>query len=117
MMNGFLHQHPSLPETPIEQAQLGQVRLDAAQGAHLRAQSASPPWADDFPVQAAMESFYNVPPGTQFGVDEFAKFRAAHSNSTALSQPTASLVSGHPRPMLGVGAMNMGTAYGMMSRP
>jgi len=115
MMNSFLQQTPNIPEMPLEHGPMGHPRIDASHGVHLRAQSASPNWADDFPAQSPMEAAFNVPPGTQFSPDEFAKFRQ-------LAQPTSSRSTPAPatqRPLMGVGMMNMGggMSYSMLPRP
>ncbi|KAK4152250.1 hypothetical protein C8A00DRAFT_44647 [Chaetomidium leptoderma] len=114
MMNGFLHQNPGLPEMSLEQQQ-GPM-------GHLRAQSGSPMsqgWAPP-DTQAAMEAAFNVPPGTQFNPDEFAKFQQMNGSASlaarASPMPGASgSMMGQPqRPMMMGGGMS---SYGMMSRP
>ncbi|TPX08774.1 uncharacterized protein E0L32_009714 [Thyridium curvatum] len=118
MMNSFAQQ---APEMPLEHGPMSQVRLDpaAAQGAHLRAQSASPTWADDFQRgQSPMEAGpFNAPPGAHFSADEFAKFRQmGQQPSSSRQSPMPSAQQQH-RPMMGVGMMNMGMNRGMMSQP
>ncbi|GAP83607.2 putative peroxisomal targeting signal receptor [Rosellinia necatrix] len=56
MMNSFLQQTGRLPDMPLEG--MGQIRLDpASQGVHLRANSVSPSWANEFhPMPSAMAS-------------------------------------------------------------
>ena len=124
MVNGFLHQSPNLPEMSLEQNQaagpFGFVRPDpAGQGVHLRAQSASPTWGGS---QSAMEAAFNAPPGTQFGADDFARFQQMNgpgASSSARASPALAQQQQqqHQRPMMGVGMMNGGMNYGMMSRP
>src|SRR3569833_712569 len=91
MMNSFLQLLFFFPEMLLEHGPMGHPRIDASHGVHLRAQSASPNWADDFPAQSPMEAAFNVPPGTQFSPDEFAKFRQ-------LAQPTSSRSTPAPAP-------------------
>ncbi|KAK3298928.1 uncharacterized protein B0H64DRAFT_430031 [Chaetomium fimeti] len=121
MMNGFLHQSPGLPEMPLEQqGPMGQVHIDQGRGVHLHAQSASPMspgWAPT-DTQAAMEAAFNVPPGTHFSPDEFAKFQQmSGSSAAARASPMAGGSSGmmaqQQRPMM----MGGGMGYNMMSRP
>ncbi|GAB1311356.1 Peroxisomal membrane signal receptor PTS1 [Madurella fahalii] len=119
MMNGFLHQNPGLPEMPLEQGPMGHVHMDQNH-VHLRAQSASPlspTWAPA-DTQAAMEAAFNVPPGTQFSPDEFAKFQ--QMNNSAASASRASPMPGASGSMMNQPRMPMmmgGMSYGMMSRP
>ncbi|KXX73037.1 Peroxisomal targeting signal receptor [Madurella mycetomatis] len=119
MMNGFLHQNPNLPEMPLEQGPMGHVHMDQNH-IHLRAQSASPlspTWAPA-DTQAAMEAAFNVPPGTQFSPDEFAKFQ--QMNSSAPSASLASPMPGASGSMMNQPRMPMmmgGMSYSMMSRP
>jgi peroxin-5 len=115
MMNGFLQQNGRLPDMPLEG--MGQIRLDRpAQGVHLRASSTSPAWATEFQQnpQAAMESAFQVPQGTQFGPDDYAKFhQMQQTNSSHRSSPMPQSM-GYQRPMMGGGMMgNMGMSYGM----
>lgn len=68
MMNGFLQQNGQLPNMPLEG--MNQIRMDhPSHGVHLRANSTSPSWANEFQhnPQAAMESAFKVPQGTHFG--------------------------------------------------
>lgn len=119
MMNGFLHQNPNLPEMPLEQGPMGHVHMDQNH-IHLRAQSASPlspTWAPA-DTQAAMEAAFNVPPGTQFSPDEFAKFQQMNSSAAPASlanpMPSASgSMMNQPRMPMMMGGMS----YSMMSRP
>ncbi|EAQ89275.1 hypothetical protein CHGG_05894 [Chaetomium globosum CBS 148.51] len=121
MMNGFLHQSAGLPEMPLEQhGPMGQVHIDQGRGVHLRAQSGSPMSAGWAPpdTQAAMEAAFNVPPGTHFSPDEFAKFQQMSASSTAAhASPMAGASSGMmaqpQRPMM-MGGMSYNN---MMSRP
>ncbi len=120
MMNGFLQQTGRLPDMPLES--MGQIRMDPpSHGVHLRANSASPSWAHEFQhsPQSAMEAAFNVPQGTQFSPDEFAKFQQmANQANTSRSSPMPSSMA-YQRPMMGLGMMNnMGMNYGMMhNRP
>lgn len=115
MMNGFLQQNGGIPDMPLEG--VNQIRLDpASQGVHLRANSASPAWANEFQhnPQAAMEAAFKVPTGTQFGPQDYAKFQqmTQQANSSRSSPMPQSM--GYQRPMMGVGMINnMGMSYGM----
>jgi peroxin-5 len=117
MMNGFLHQTPGLPEMPLEQqGPMGQIHLDQNHGVHLRARSGSPMspgWAPP-DTQAAMEAAFNMPAGTQFSPDEFAKFQQMNGSASSAAMPGASssMMSQPQRPL-----MMGGMSYSMMSRP
>jgi peroxin-5 len=114
MMNGFLHQNASLIDAHADHSLMGPVMLDGpSHGVHIRAQSTSPP------AQSAADAFYNAPPGTQFGVEEFAKFRILSQPGSARSTPVPApqVVTPYQRPVLGVGMMSMGSSYGMVNRP
>ncbi|KAJ4420934.1 Peroxisomal membrane signal receptor PTS1 [Neurospora sp. IMI 360204] len=113
MVNGFLNQTPEMAHMPLEQGHM--LHLDPNQGVHMRAQNASPAWANDFHnAQAAMEAAFNAPPGTQFSADEFSKFQQMHP---AAAPATASQMPAQ-RPMMGGGMMGMGNMnYNMMQRP
>ena len=116
MMNGFLHQTPSLPEMAFDQGgpvSRGQVHVDPSQGIHLRAKSTSPVW--DGP--SGMEAGYKNPMASPFSADEFASFQHASQNQTARSSPMPnSAMSTHSyRPMMGVGMMNTGYNMGMQT--
>ncbi|KAI1640407.1 tetratricopeptide [Biscogniauxia mediterranea] len=119
MMNGFLQQNAQLPDMPLEG--MGQIRLDhPAHGAHLRANSTSPTWANEFQhnPQTAMESAFKMPQGSQFSPDEFAKFQQMQNQATmSRSSPMASAMPSsmsYQRPMMGPSMMgNMGMGYGM----
>ncbi|KAI0385791.1 TPR-like protein [Hypomontagnella monticulosa] len=112
MMNGFLQQNGQLPNMPLDQ-----IRLDhPSHGVHLRANSTSPSWANEFQhnPQAAMESAFKVPQGTQFGPEDYAKFQqmTGQANSSRAS-PMPSAMQ-YQSPMMGMGMMNnMGMSYGM----
>ncbi|KAI1488259.1 tetratricopeptide [Biscogniauxia mediterranea] len=119
MMNGFLQQNAQLPDMPLEG--MGQIRLDhPAHAAHLRANSTSPTWANEFQhnPQTAMESAFKMPQGSQFSPDEFAKFQqmqnqANMSRSSPMPSAMPSSMS-YQRPMMGPSMMgNMGMGYGM----
>ncbi|KAJ4290181.1 Peroxisomal membrane signal receptor PTS1 [Collariella sp. IMI 366227] len=121
MMNGFLHQSPGLPEMPLEQqGHMGQVHIDQNHGVHLRARTGSPlspSWAPP-DTQAAMEAAFNVPQGTQFSPDEFAKFQQMNGSASAtraspMPGASGSMMGQTQRPMM----MGGGMSYGMMSRP
>ncbi|KAK8138364.1 tetratricopeptide [Apiospora sp. TS-2023a] len=100
MMNGFLQQNGRLPDMPLEG--MNQIRLDhPAQGVHLRANSTSPAWANEFQQnpQAAMESAFKVPQGTQFGPEDYTKFQhmmqqANSSRSSPMPQQSMGATSG-----------------------
>ncbi|KAK4127145.1 TPR-like protein [Parathielavia appendiculata] len=117
MMNGFLHQTPGLPEIPLEQqGPMGQIHIDQNHGVHLRARSGSPlspGWAPP-DTQAAMEAAFNMPPGTEFSPEEFAKFQQLNgsASSTAMPGASGSMMAQPQRPM-----MMGGMGYSMMSRP
>lgn len=126
MMNGFLQQTGRLPDVALEG--MGQIRLDPpSHGVHLRANSTSPSWANEFQhnPQTAMEAAFKVPQGTQFGPEEFAKFQQmTNQANTSRSSPMPSGLTYQQRPMMGGGMMNsmgmnsMGMNYGMMyNRP
>lgn len=121
MMNGFLHQNPNLPEMPLEQqGPMAPVHIDQGRGVHLRAQSGSPlspAWAPA-DTQAAMEAAFNVPPGTQFSPEEFAKFQQMNGSASpaaAAGGGGGSMLAQPPMAMR-MGAMG-GMNYAMMSRP
>ncbi|KAI0890500.1 TPR-like protein [Annulohypoxylon maeteangense] len=115
MMNSFLQQNGQLPNMPLEG--MNQIRLDhPAHGVHLRANSTSPSWANEFQhnPQAAMESAFKVPQGTQFGPEDYAKFQrmTGQANSSRAS-PMPSAMQ-YQNPMMGMGMMNgMSMNYGM----
>src|SRR5690242_1018000 len=119
MMNGFLHQSPGLPEMALEQpGPTGQVLIDQNHGVHLRARTGSPlspGWAPP-DTQAAMEAAFNMPAGTQFSPDEFAKFQQMNGSSSAhattMPGASGSMMAQPQRPM-----MMGGMSYSMMSRP
>ncbi|KAI0600885.1 tetratricopeptide [Biscogniauxia sp. FL1348] len=119
MMNGFLQQNAQLPDMPLEG--MGQIRLDhPAHGAHLRANSTSPTWANEFQhnPQTAMESAFKMPQGSQFSPDEFAKFQQMQNQANmSRSSPMPSAMPSsmaYQRPMMGPSMMgNMGMGYGM----
>ncbi|KAH6660113.1 hypothetical protein BKA67DRAFT_509247 [Truncatella angustata] len=112
MMNGFLQQNGQLHDMPINGPQL---QIDRpSHGVHLRAGSASPSWANEFQQnpQAAMESAFKVPQGTQFGPDDYARFaQMQQPNQSHRSSPMPAQM-GYQRPMMGM-ASNMGMNYGM----
>ncbi|KAI1354048.1 TPR-like protein [Xylaria sp. FL0043] len=116
MMNGFLQQTGRLPDMPLEG--MGQIRMDPpSHGVHLRANSTSPSWANEFQhsPQPAMEAAFNAPPGSQFSPEEFAKFQQMTNQAGASrSSPMPSSMA-YQRPMMGMGMMNsMGMNYGMI---
>ncbi|KAI0442112.1 tetratricopeptide [Xylaria telfairii] len=121
MMNGFMQQTGRLPDAPLEG--MGQIRMDPpSHGVHLRANSTSPSWANEFQhhPQTAMEAAFKVPQGTQFSPEEFAKFQhMTNQASASRSSPMPSGMAYQRPPMMGVGMMsNMGMNYGMMyNRP
>ncbi|KAI1099407.1 TPR-like protein [Jackrogersella minutella] len=115
MMNGFLQQNGQLPNMPLEG--MNQIRLDhPAHGVHLRANSTSPSWANEFQQnpQAAMESAFKVPQGTQFSPEDYAKFQrmTGQANSSRAS-PMPSAMQ-YQNPMMGMG-MGMGMGMNGMS--
>lgn len=116
MMNGFLHQNPSMPEMAFDQGgpvSRGQVHVDPSQGIHLRAKSTSPVW--DGP--GTMEGTYKAPLASPFSADEFASFQQASHSQTARSSPMpgAAMSTHSYRPMMGVGMMNSGYSMGMQT--
>lgn len=117
MVNNFLNQTPTIPDMPLEHAQtpFQFVRPDpAGQGVHLRAQSASPTWAES--SQTPMEAAFNAPPGTHFSADEFARFRQINgSASSARASPMPSQSHQQPPQLQHTPMMGM-TGYGMMGR-
>lgn len=131
MMNNFLQQNGRLPDMPMES--MGPVRLDhAPQGVHLRANSSSPAWANEFQQnpQAAMESAFKVPQGTQFSPEDYAKFQHMTQMGNASRSSPAPQGMGYQGPgpamyggmgMMGGGmGMGMGMGYAMpsmMNRP
>lgn len=113
MMNNFLQQNGRLPDMPLESA--GQLRLDpSSHGVHLRANSTSPSWANEFQhtPQTAMEAAFKVPQGTHFSPEDYAKFQ--HMTSQANASRSSPMPSGmaYQRPMMGMG---MGMGMGMMN--
>lgn len=123
MMNGFLHQNPGLAEMPLEQqGPMGQLHIDPNQGVHLRARTGSPmspSWAPP-DTQAAMEAAFNMPAGTQFSPEEFAKFQHMNGSSSAartspMPGPSGGMMAQPQMPMM-MGGMG-GMSFGMMSRP
>ncbi|OTB15581.1 hypothetical protein K445DRAFT_317846 [Daldinia sp. EC12] len=119
MMNGFLQQNGQLPNMPVEG--MNQIRLDhPSHGVHLRANSTSPAWANEFQQnpQAAMESAFKVPQGTQFTPEDYAKFQqmTGQANSSRAS-PMPSVMQ-YQNPMMGMGMMNgMNMGYSMNNMP
>ncbi|KAK6948458.1 hypothetical protein Daesc_010224 [Daldinia eschscholtzii] len=119
MMNGFLQQNGQLPNMPVEG--MNQIRLDhPSHGVHLRANSTSPAWANEFQQnpQAAMESAFKVPQGTQFTPEDYAKFQqmTGQANSSRAS-PMPSAMQ-YQNPMMGMGMMNgMNMGYSMNNMP
>ncbi|KAI0022577.1 tetratricopeptide [Xylariomycetidae sp. FL0641] len=116
MMNGFLQQGGQLPNMPVEG--MNQLRLDhPAHGVHLRANSASPAWANEFQQtpQPAMESAFKVPQASHFSPDDFAKFQQMQNQaSSSRASPMPSAMPSYQRPTMGVGTMNnMGMGMGM----
>ncbi|KAI1412590.1 TPR-like protein [Hypoxylon sp. FL1857] len=115
MMNGFLQQNGRLPDMPLEG--MNQIRLDhPSHGVHLRANSTSPSWANEFQhnPQAAMESAFKVPQGTHFSPEDYANFQrmTGQANSSRAS-PMPSAMQ-FQNPMMGMGMMNrMPMNYGM----
>ncbi|KAF3015566.1 Peroxisomal membrane signal receptor PTS1 [Neopestalotiopsis sp. 37M] len=114
MMNSFLQQNGRLHDMPPMEG----LRLDhPAQGVHMRAASASPSWANEFQhnPQAAMESAFKVPQGTQFSPEDYARFSQMQqgNQSSHRSSPMPAQM-GYQRPMMGGGmGMGMGMSYGM----
>ncbi|KAI0008918.1 TPR-like protein [Xylariaceae sp. FL0662B] len=107
IMNGFLQQNGRLPDMPLEG--MNQIRLDhPSHGVHLRANSTSPSWANEFQhnPQAAMESAFKVPQGTQFSPQDYAKFQrmTGQANSSRPSPMPSTMA--FQRPMMGVGMVN-----------
>ncbi|KAI1075805.1 TPR-like protein [Whalleya microplaca] len=115
MMNGFLQQNGRLPDMPLEG--MNQIRLDhPAHGIHLRANSTSPSWANEFQhnPQAAMESAFKVPQGTQFSPEDYAKFQRMTGQATSSRSSPMPSAMAFQRPMMGVGMVsNMGSSMGM----
>lgn len=72
-VQGFLQKGPNMPEMTMEpMGPMSPLQLDAARGAHLRGQSASPAWADNT---------FRQPPSMDAGAfnpEEFAKFQQQH---------------------------------------
>ncbi|KAI1401036.1 TPR-like protein [Hypoxylon fuscum] len=114
-MNGFLQQTGRLPDMPLEG--VNQLRPDhPAHGVHLRANSTSPAWANEFQQnpQAAMESAFKVPQGTQFSPADYAKFQQMTSQANSSRQSPMPSAMQHQNPMMGMGMMNgMPMNYGM----
>ncbi|KAM0330049.1 hypothetical protein ACHAQA_004220 [Verticillium albo-atrum] len=86
MMNGFLNNNPNLQqEIPMPN---GAVHIDPAHAVHLRAASTSPTWTNEFQAQSSMEAAFNVPQGTHFSPEDFARFRQMnHQPASARSSP------------------------------
>ncbi|KAI8965281.1 TPR-like protein [Daldinia sp. FL1419] len=120
MMNNFLQQNGQLPNMPLEG--MNQIRLDhPAHGVHLRANSTSPAWANEFQQnpQAAMESAFKVPQGTQFSPEDYAKFQQMTSQANSSQASPMPSAMQYQNPMMGMGMMNgMGmSSYGMGGMP
>ncbi|KAI1142813.1 TPR-like protein [Hypoxylon sp. FL0543] len=115
MMNGFLQQNGRLPDMPLEG--MNQIRLDhPSHGVHLRANSTSPSWANEFQQnpQAAMESAFKVPQGTQFSPEDYAKFQRMTSQANSSRASPMPSAMQFQSPMMGMGMMNrMPMNYGM----
>jgi peroxin-5 len=121
MMNGFLQQNGRLPDMPLEG--MGQIRLDPpSHGVHLRANSTSPSWANEFQhnPQTAMEAAFKVPQGTQFSPEDYVRFQQMTGQANASRSSPMPSGMAYQRPMMGMGMMgnmgmsNMGMNYGMM---
>ncbi|KAI8632251.1 TPR-like protein [Xylariaceae sp. FL1651] len=116
MINGFLQQNGRLPDMPLEG--LSQIRLDPpSHGVHLRANSTSPSWANEFQQnpQSAMEAAFKVPQGTQFSPEEYAKFQQMHNQANSSRSSPMPLGMAYQRPMMGLGMINnMGMNHAMM---
>lgn len=85
-MNSFLQQNGQLPNMAPEG--LNQLRMDSpAQGVHLRANSASPSWANEFQhnPQAAMESAFKAPQDMQSHPNAAMVQRLQASRSSPMS--------------------------------
>jgi peroxin-5 len=115
-MNGFLNHSPGLQqELPLQNGPQGHIRLDPPHaGVHLRANSASPTWAHDFQnVQAAMESAFSVPPGTQFSAEDMSRFQQMTQPASSSRSSPMPTVMMQQQPMLGAAVPN----YSMMNMP
>ncbi|KAI1767595.1 TPR-like protein [Hypoxylon sp. FL1150] len=103
MMNSFLQQNGQLPDMAPEG--LNQLRMDhPGHGVHLRANSTSPSWANEFQQrtpQAAMESAFRMPKDLQHLPSEAMAQRLQPSRSS----PMPSAMSYQPPPMM-MGMMN-----------
>ncbi len=116
MVNGFLNSGPALQQEPGMPG--GAAQLNPMQQAHMRANTASPSWAQDFNTQPGMESAFQPPPGAHFSPEEFARFQQmngpqSQSQSTQMQNNMTNQMP-QQRPMMGMG-MGMGMGYGMSS--
>ncbi|KAI0175570.1 TPR-like protein [Hypoxylon sp. FL1284] len=108
MMNSFLQQNGRLPDMAPEG--LNQLRMDhPAHGVHLRANSTSPSWANEFQhnPQAAMESAFKASRGMQPPADQ-AQVAQQFANLAMSSRasPVPSAMSYQGPPMMMGGMMN-----------
>ncbi|KAI1773986.1 TPR-like protein [Hypoxylon cercidicola] len=116
MMNGFLQQNGQLPDMAPEG--MHQLRLDPpSHGIHLRANSTSPSWANEFQhnPQAAMESAFKAPRDMQSLPGDYAAAqRLANLQASSRSSPMPSAMPYQGPPMM-MGMMNQMpmTSYGM----
>ncbi|CRK26916.1 hypothetical protein BN1708_000702 [Verticillium longisporum] len=108
MMNGFLNKNPNLQqEIPMPN---GSIHIDPAHAVHLRAASTSPTWTNEFQAQSSMEAAFNVPQGTRFSPEDFARFRQMnHQPSSARSSPMPAQQNMNPQ-----SALNYPYSGGMM---
>lgn len=112
-MNGFLQQNAQLPDMAPEG--MNQLRLDhPAHGIHLRANSTSPSWANEFQhnPQAAMESAFKAPRDMQSPPSDYTGMPQRYGNLGASSRasPVPTLGPSQPAMMMGFGTgMGMGS--------
>ncbi|KAI4869269.1 TPR-like protein [Hypoxylon rubiginosum] len=110
LMNGFLQQNGQLPDMAPEG--MNQLRLDhPSHGIHLRANSTSPAWANEFQhnPQAAMESAFKAPRDMQSPSSDYNIMAQRYGNLAASSRssPVLSMGPSQASPMMmGMGMMN-----------
>ncbi|EFW99493.1 peroxisomal targeting signal receptor [Grosmannia clavigera kw1407] len=106
MVNGFLQQGPNMPEMNMEPGHPSlshQLAMDPARGVHLRAQSGSPAWADNFHAPAPMNA--------AFSPDDFANFQQQQQQQNMLHQQSQQPMA--PSPLTAAGPSHAPAAMGM----
>ncbi|KAG4423944.1 hypothetical protein IFR04_002939 [Cadophora malorum] len=115
MMNDFMQQNGQLPEAFA-------MQHDLHQNPHMRAGSTSPGlngWAQEFNPgvdQARMEAAFQVPKGTAFSPQDFARFQQMNQGArtgSPMAQQMGNGYQGYQSPMGMNMGMNMGMGMGM----